>query len=744
MEKMMVECFDDEGPEVTVPTSQLGQLQQALYRSMKSRRSLVGLLRWELFSKDKFLVTRILVANNLKSNSQGFATLERKLDRRLNLEHNLTKLRAMSWVKTLPSSDNVETMKDWFAFQQAAMTARSLFASLRGVPSILDPAHHTREEFLTKLLGLKKLLSAFPAKKDRWKQWLLPIQIRMLIDHEAFGASWDKTIATDFDELVDFDRLTETLQSHEKQVLEKLHDMGGEWDERTIDGMFVNSICLSWIEHIEFKHPELRIVSTGKLEQLETELLERIEEKEAIGSEILLMRAREKMLDNLEFNRLNNRVSYRDLDHQLTKKKKIWPIRKLVSEFEGELFKLLPCWMASPEAVSSIFPMMELFDIVIFDEASQCFAERGIPALYRGRQIIIAGDSQQLQPFDLYQPRWEDEETENPDAEATSLLDLGSRYLMEVGLHGHYRSLLPELIQFSNQHFYKNKLQLLPDRKRINEPAAAIDYVRVNGKWVANTNQEEAEQVVTNVRELVSSDPAKDIGVITFNAPQQALIQDLLEQSAATAGWKIPASLFVKNIENVQGDERDIIIFSIGYARDKSNKLRLQFGSLNQVGGENRLNVAITRARQKIIVVASIEPEDLKVDDTVNKGPKLLRAYLEYASEASQRKGPAQGFELDRHPASWYLKRAVKSEMPFNVHLEANFPYCDFMVKRDGEYTVLLLTDDDHYFESPSAKSAHAIVPRTFQWRNWKFKRLYSRNRWANAEKFWLEIKRLL
>jgi hypothetical protein len=744
MEKMMVECFDDEGPELTVPTPQLGQLQQALYRTMRARRNLIGLVRWELFSKDKFLVTRILVANNLKSNRQGFAILERKLDRRLNLEHNLTKLRAMEWLKSLPPLENVEQVKAWFAYQHAAMSARALFQSLRGLPSIVDPEFHTREQLLTKLAGLKELLSSFPAKKDRWKQWLLPIQIRMLIDHEHIGPLWDKTISNDFDELVDFDRLSETLQPHEKQLIDKLHDLAGDWDEQEIENIFINSVSLSWIDHIEIKHPELRIVSTGKIEALENELLERIEEKEAIGSEILLMRARERMLDNLEFNRLNNRVSYRDLDHQLTKKKKIWPIRKVVSEFEGEIFKLLPCWMASPESVSSIFPMRELFDIVIFDEASQCFAERGIPALYRGRQVVIAGDNQQLQPFDLYQPRWEEEEAQDPDEETTSLLDLGSRYLLEVGLHGHYRSLMPELIQFSNQHFYKGRLQLLPDRNRINDSTPAIEYVKVKGKWVSNSNREEADRVVALIRTLTELDPAKEIGVITFNAPQQELIMDLLDASASVDGWKIPASLFVKNIENVQGDERDIIIFSIGYAKDRSGKLRLQFGSLNLAGGENRLNVAVTRAKHRIIVVASIDPEDLKVEDTVNNGPKLLKAYLEYASESSHRKGPGQSFELDRHPSTWYLKRAVKSEMPFGVQMETNFPYCDFMVKREGEYTGLLLTDDDHYYESPSAKSAHALVPRAFQLRNWKYKMLYSRNRWVNREKFWLDVKRFM
>ena len=111
-----------------------------------------------------------------------------------------------------------------------------------------------------------------------------------------------------------------------------------------------------------------------------------------ISQEILLVKARERAYENLEYNRLNNRVTYRDLLHQVTKKKKIWPVRKVIAEFKDEVFQLMPCWMASPESVSAIFPMEQVFDVVIFDEASQCFTERGIPAMYRGKQIVIAGD----------------------------------------------------------------------------------------------------------------------------------------------------------------------------------------------------------------------------------------------------------------------------------------------------------------------------------------------------------------
>ena len=285
---------------------------------------------------------------------------------------------------------------------------------------------------------------------------------------------------------------------------------------------------IAWIDHLEAKHPELRSASSGKISLLENELRDLHREKQNISEEIVLLRAREKVVDELKFNRLNNRVTYRDLLHQVTKKKKIWPIRKLVSEFEEEIFKLVPCWLASPESVSAIFPMADMFDLVIFDEASQCFAERGIPSLYRGKQAIIAGDAMQLRPGDFYQSRWQDEDDDQPDSEVDSLLELAGRYLMNTQLRGHYRSKSPELIEFSNRHFYKGNLEFLPDLNALNQNGPALTYEKIEGVWENNTNLPEATHVASKVIELIKENPSLEIGIVTFNSPQQTLILDVI------------------------------------------------------------------------------------------------------------------------------------------------------------------------------------------------------------------------
>src|SRR5205085_965739 len=196
---------------------------------------------------------------------------------------------------------------------------------------------------------------------------------------------------------------------HEKDVIARLYDHAGGWQVEEQETLLQNSLRLCWIEHIESKFPILRSVSSMKMEEQRQQLQNLVEEKQKLSQDILLVKARERVYDNLEYNRLNNRVTYRDLHHQVTKKKKIWPLRKVITDFQEEVFRIMPCWMASPESVSAIFPMQEMFDVVIFDEASQCFSERGIPSMYRGKQLVIAGDDMQLKPSELYQVRWEED-----------------------------------------------------------------------------------------------------------------------------------------------------------------------------------------------------------------------------------------------------------------------------------------------------------------------------------------------
>ncbi len=742
-ERVVMQCFDGYGPEVTIPSEQLGQYQEALYERMSARGNIVRRIRWHFFSKTKLLVKRALVANELNDNADGLNVLERRIDSRLNLEHHLTALKGRPWLTGLPLDYNKERLRLWFERQKLAIRAKLIFHTLREVKNGISIQKLTRTDFSTLLHKLLEAARGIPARKEQWLRYLTPYQVRQIILAPEMEAEYVRTLRNDFDNLAEFDKLREGLKTYERDVIVKLYDAVQVWDGPLMESLFQNSLRLAWLDHIETKYPQLRAVSSMKMDDLQRELQQYVEEKHSLSQEILLVKARERVYEDVAYNRLNNRITYRDLYHQVTKKKKIWPVRKVISEFHDELFRLVPCWMASPESVSAIFPMTELFDLVIFDEASQCFAERGIPAMYRGKQVVVAGDDQQLKPNELYQVRWE-EDSELPDLEAESLLELSERYLSTVHLQGHYRSRSLELIAFSNQNFYENRLRLLPDQSVINNPEPAIEYCKVDGVWDKQTNEVEARTVTERVFSILAEHPNKEIGVVTFNAPQQMLILDLMEAEALRLGKSLPPSVFVKNIENVQGDEKDIIIFSVGYAPDKKGKLAMQFGSLNATGGENRLNVAVTRAREKIILTTSIWPEQLATEGSKNAGPDLLRKYLAFARDVWQRRFAPQTHEPVRHNSSWYLSTHLQrwgSQRLTEVVFETDtLPFSDVNVRQADRYTGIILTDDARYLQSVSIKDTYAYTPALLTRKNWRYRMVYSRNYWKDVDRVEREL----
>ena len=360
--------------------------------------------------------------------------------------------------------------------------------------------------------------------------------------------------------------------------------------------------------------------------------------------------------------------------------------------------------------------------------------------MLRGRQVVVAGDEQQLRPSDLYRARWSgagDEEVEELTAE--SLLQLCSLYLPQTMLTQHYRSRYPELIDFSNRYFYRQKLELIPDLLNANARQPAIQFVKVQGLWQDNTNLPEAEKVLELLFQLLQAGQ-EEVGVITFNYSQQMLVQDLLEERAQDLGIAVPPSVLVKNIENMQGDEKEVIILSVGYAPDGKGKMAMQFGSLNQAGGENRLNVAITRAKQQVVVVSSIRAEQLQVENTLHPGPKLLREYLHYAQQVSRRYfeyKPKQALMPSQVPL---LKEVLSQEVP---QLQAEVPFADLTLVQDGVYKSVVLTDDDLYYSQLSARHSHADVPHLLRQRQWPFLRVYSRQYWADRERIVGELESL-
>ena len=744
IERVVQDCFKKEGPEISIPTEELGAFQEVIQQRIDSQKNLYKWLNWHLFSKEKMRYQRVLRANGLRNNREGFKILLEKIDNRLNLEHNLEKLKKYSWLKEIPDNHRQVDFQAWFYYQKKALEAQRIFNEQRNFREYFNVSQLSYEELKGSLEGLLELVSKLPEKKQKWLDYLLPKQVNSIINESGVKKKIKDSLDKEFENLCQFDALEAGFSSSEKSLVNKIYEYREEHKEVDVIMLFENSLKLAWIEHIETKYPVLRIVSSLKMEHLEEEYRDQVKSKFAISREILLLKLRENTYKDVKYNRLNNMISYRDLRHQVSKKRRIWPIRKLLAHFTDELFTLVPCWLASPESVSAITPMRELFDLVIFDEASQCFAEKGIPAIYRARQIVVTGDSKQLAPNDLYMIRWQEEDPDEIELEIDSLLDLAAKYLPQIHLRGHYRSKSLDLITFSNQHFYQGKLRMLPDYQVLEQGSPAIRYVKINGTWEKNINQNEAIEVVKLVEKILKETPDKSIGVVTFNIQQQQYITECLEDRLLRSDQRMPADLIIKNIENVQGDEKDIIIFSVGYAPDTNGKLSMNFGSLNISGGENRLNVAVTRAREQVYVISSIMPEDLRVEKSKNEGPRLFMEYLKYAWKVSEGT-PYQPVPLpSQFQHSWYLKEKLKKDtFPDRSHtLEELLPFADLVLSRANQYLGLLMTDDDLYYQSISVKDSHVYVPLILKSKGWKFLSVFSREYWMNPEETRERIER--
>ncbi len=733
--QIILDFYVAPGPETSIPGR---ELDNAFYEISRDGRRLKN----PLFKMMSFVASPIgkatkkyLQANKLQPNAQGISSLERKVSNRMNLVHNLSLLRKSDfYTEDLPEMLDRAEFLNWIEKQEKALKSLQIIQSFRSLESFFDFEKTPPEELKEKLEGLILLSEKIIEKVHVWEAYLSRTHIFHILANNELASKLKKALKKDFEELCHYDQLLSGMKKEQRDLFNTICSEVNS-SEKEAWQVLKNSIRWDWISHLEEKYPTLREVSRPAFPQKIDSMKEAVAKKLELTKSLVLLRARERTYSDLEYNRLNNLITYRDLKHQVTKKRKIWPLRKVIHEFYGELFNLIPCWMASPESVSAMFPLEQVFDLVIFDEASQCFSEKGIPALYRGKQIAIFGDKNQLSPFDLYQARYEDPGMEeDPDLEAESLLDLGSNYLMEVPLTEHYRSESLDLIGFSNQHFYKSSLNCVP-HYQLDRKSKPIEYRQVkNPVWENNQNLPEAREVVETTLRLIS-EGEKDIGIITFNFHQQQLIADLLEAEMASSELELPKELFVKNLENVQGDERDIIIFSPAYGPDVRGKLILNFGMLNQIHGERRLNVAITRARKKIIVFSSLDPLGISTEHLTNPGPRLFLDYLVYAKELSKNRSSKVWQKAGIKSGSWYLSGRLAQDLErLGLKTSKSIPFTDLLIEAPKESSIACLTDDEQFFEAGSCKHFFAYLPTELERKNWAYKYTFSRNYWRNGE----------
>lgn len=478
-----------------------------------------------------------------------------------------------------------------------------------------------------------------------------------------------------------------------------------------------------------------------------------------------------KIIDKQIYKKINDDaygIEKSVLIREGSKKKRLLPIRKLFSSMPTLLLDLKPCIMMSPLSISEFIDLDNVsFDMVIFDEASQVCPEDAIGAILRGKQVIVAGDKQQLPPTKFFSSVLDD--TEEYDVEEDkkidnkyeyeSILDLCSDYLCNSKLLWHYRSRHESLIAFSNKYFYNNELYTFPSSSTDKYLGVKFKYVEGRYDYAGSaTNIIEAKYVVQLILQHYKEHPDKSLGVIALSTKQMECISDILDEERrihpeleSYFDDEKEEAFFIKNLENVQGDERDTIILSVcyGYYDEARKKLSHNFGPLNRAGGERRLNVAITRAKYQMLVVSSIKGDDIDTSKTTSRGAYLLKEYLNFARggkineaiKSSEEKVFDSPLESDIYNELTKLGYAVDTQVGcsgYRIDLAIKDP------NHLGNYLLGIECDGATYHSSKTARDRDRLRQQVLEGLGWKIYRIWSQDWFGNKTRVLKETDKFI
>lgn len=472
----------------------------------------------------------------------------------------------------------------------------------------------------------------------------------------------------------------------------------------------------------------------------------------------------------------------REVENEFSKVMRYKAIRELASGESGLVVRdLKPVWMMSPLSISDTLPLeTDYFDVVIFDEASQIPVEEAIPSLYRSPQVIIVGDEMQLPPTNFFgghaDPVDIDDDELLADLASDSFLTQAARSLPSTMLEWHYRSRSEALITFSNHRFYEGRLLTIPDHALeapappivVTDPAqmsAALAQALLRpisfhhlpgGVYSERRNAAEAAYIASLVRELLVGGSSLSLGVVAFSEAQQDEIEQALlalareDKAFSTlldAAYEREedgqfCGLFIKNLENVQGDERDLIIMSVCYGYDRQRKMLMNFGPINRAGGEKRLNVVFSRAKRHMFLVSSIQHTDIKND--YNPGAFALKAYLQFAERSSvgDQAGARQVIDLlggkrktqskqAAHPVVAQLRAALQAHgLLVDTDIGQSGLRCDIGVRKEGDtvYRLGILVDTDSHYQTADLLERYLQQPGLMAGAGWNLERVFSKD----------------
>lgn len=447
------------------------------------------------------------------------------------------------------------------------------------------------------------------------------------------------------------------------------------------------------------------------------------------------------------------------IEHEISKKTRHIPIRQLVRRAGKAMKELKPCFMMSPLSVAQYLPPSKMsFDVLIVDEASQLRPEEALGVIARAKQIVIVGDPKQLPPTSFFDAIKEDnDEEETVVDESESILDTCIDLYKPIRrLRWHYRSQHESLIDFSNQRFYENDLIVFPSPTHITDDEMGIKHTYIqNSLYQGRVNKLEAKIVVEHIEMQMKNFPGKSLGVGTFNTTQRDLIQQMIDEKEKVNifvenyinRWQNSSEpFFIKNLESLQGDERDVIYISTTYGPDKvSGKVFQRFGPINQATGWRRLNVLITRSKQKMHVFTSMQSTDIIIGETSSRGVQALRGFLQYVETGKLTFTPeiidGKGFDSPFEESVYTIlsDAGIKSVPQVGV---AGY-FIDLAVVSDvsDDFVLAIECDGATYHSSKSARDRDRLKQEVLERIGWKVYRIWSTDWFKNRDH---EVSKLL
>lgn len=556
---------------------------------------------------------------------------------------------------------------------------------------------------------------------------------------------------------------TEAINKNLNSLIEAIGDKTINFSD--IEIAFEAGYCNWWVQRILSENKVLRDFSSAQ----HIDKIERYKNLDDTFQKLTIEYIQASLANNIP-NKEDKSLTqdWKFIQREMQKQRQIKPVRQILRDATGVVKTLAPCLMMSPLSVAQYLPVsQDAFDVVVFDEASQITVWDAIGSLSRGKQIIVAGDPKQMPPSNFFGRAIEyNEEELGLDEDLESILDelIGSS-VPTLRLNWHYRSRCESLIAFSNDRYYDNSLVTFP-AANTNQKSVSLREVP-NGCYARNAriNQEEAKALVAEcVKRLSDPNPEirnKSIGIVTFNSDQQKLIEDLLDAERTNHpeiefafGSDNQDSVFVKNLETVQGYERDVILFSVTYGPDVTGKVTMNFGPLNRSGGERRLNVAFTRAKYEMVIFSSLSPDQIDLNRTKSQGAADLKYFLQYAKQGKSALGSYTTGSLGECESPFEQEVAnVLRQKGWNIHTQigASSYRIDLAVvhpDKPGTYLAGIECDGATYHSSATARDRDKLRQSVLEGLGWHILRIWSTDWWTNKkgsiEKIDAGLKKLL